>query len=237
MRGLGREGEGRERLASGRADARATVPSPTPCLNGACRAGGARQTYTKRWLCRVLSCLILGKSQNLSGSVSSSVEWADHKNLPTRVEYPCQQAKDGSYPHLALPTHQPLSTRGCPSAKAGAVPVPAPGKEALPGGGKRQDAAPSPSGTGTGFMQVCSTPEPGYRRGWSLVKCYGAEGDACHRRPCLLPEHTPAGKEEACLNPGRRGAKHAGPGLPPGPGGPLNTPARQGPLPTGRDQP
>lgn len=152
------------------------MPSPTTCLNGACRAGGARQTYTKRWLCRVLSCLILDKSQNLSGSVSSSVEWADHKNLPTRVEYPCQQAKDGSYPHLALPTHQPLSTRGCPSAKAGAVPVPALGKEALPGGGKRQDAAPSPSGTGTGFMQVCSTPEPGYRRGWSLVKCYGAEG-------------------------------------------------------------
>ena len=55
--------------------------------------------------------------------------------------------------------------------------------------------------------------------------------------PCLLLEPTLAGKEEAWLNPGRRGAKHAGSGLPPGPGGPLNTPARQGLVPTGRDQP
>lgn len=54
--------------------------------------------------------------------------------------------------------------------------------------------------------------------------------------PCLLLEPTPAGKE-AWLNPGRQGANHAGPGLPPGPGGPLNTLARQGLVPTGRGQP
>lgn len=55
--------------------------------------------------------------------------------------------------------------------------------------------------------------------------------------PCLLLEPTPARKEEAWFNPGRQGAKHAGPGLPPDPSGPLNNPARQGLIPKGRDEP
>lgn len=79
-------------------------------------------------------------------------------------------------------------------------------------------------------MQVCSTREPG-QGGSVLDECRGGEGE------CLSREPTPAGKEEAWLNPGRQGAKHAGPGLPPGPGGPLNTPASQGLIPTGRDLP
>lgn len=35
------------------------------------------------------------------------------------------------------------------------------------------------------------------QEGVVLAKCWGAEGNACHRRPCLLLEHSPAGQEEA----------------------------------------
>lgn len=93
------------------------------------------------------------------------------------------------------------------------------------------------SATGTGFRQVCSTCEPGCGRGWAPRSVAEGKESACHRR-------APA----SCWNPPLPGRRRPGstrlgraPSMlvqacPPGPGGPLNTPARQGLIPVGRDQ-
>lgn len=61
-------------------------------------------------------------------------------------------------------------------------------------------------------------------------ECCGGEGECLSQAgPCLLLEPTPAGKEEAWLNPAGQGAKHAGPGLPPRPWWAPEYPSKTGP--------
>lgn len=90
--------------------------------------------------------------------------------------------------------------------------------------------------SGTGFMQVCSTCEPGR----------GRRGAAVLRERRVLSQAAPASRWNPPL-PGRRrrrpGSTQPGtvPSMlvqacPPGPGGPLNTPAKKGLIPIGRDQ-
>lgn len=93
-------------------DSRATVPGPMISLSGAWR-GRWRQTDLRQAPAMPrTSCVILDKSLNSLGTVSSSIKWAITE--PAQKGWcPCQDAKDESHHHSALLTREPLLSRCC----------------------------------------------------------------------------------------------------------------------------
>lgn len=88
------------------------------------------------WLCRVLSCLILDKSQNLSDSVSSSIEWADHKTCAQGLRTLSACTRWELSP-LSTPCTSAIINKTLSFSKSWDSPRPGPRQETLLGGGKR----------------------------------------------------------------------------------------------------